>query len=294
MPFVNESGNADTEYLSDGMTETLIGRLSQLPKLSVKARTSVFRYKGKDASPRTVGNDLSVQAVLLGRVIQRGDLLTLGLELVDARTENVIWSEQYNRRQTDLVSLQSEIARDVSNKLRVRLSGADEQKLAKNYTANAEAYQLYLKGRYHLLKTTRSEFQKAISYFQQAIEIDPSYALAYTGLADAYRSLTLAGEMNPTEVFPKAKAAAQKAIEIDDTLADAHAVLGFIIFWYDWDWNAAENQYQRALALDPNNADAHLFYANLLSSTGRRAEGLAEAKRARELDPLNLRTNALE
>ncbi|CAN5116689.1 MAG: protein kinase domain-containing protein [Pyrinomonadaceae bacterium] len=294
LPFVNESGDADAEYLSDGMTESLIGSLSQLPKLSVKARSSVFRYKGKDASPQTVGNDLSVQAVLLGRVIQRGELLRLGLELVDVRTENVIWSEQYNRRQTDLVSLQSEIARDVSNKLRVRLSGADEQKLAKNYTANAEAYQLYLKGRYHLLKTTRSEFQKAISYFQQAIEIDPSYALAYTGLADAYRSLALAGEMTPTEVFPKAKAAAQKAIEIDDALADAHAAFGWIIFWYDWDWNAAENQYKRALELDLNNADTHLFYAHLLSSTGRRAEGLAEVERARELDPLNLRTNALE
>src|SRR5207244_3975135 len=172
--------------------------------------------------------------------------------------------------------------------------GADEERLAKNYTANTEAYHLYLKGRYHVLKLTRSEMQTGISYFQQAIDLDPSYALAYVGLADAYRSLALAGGMSPTEFLPKAKAAAQKAIEIDDTLADAHAEFGFIIFWYDWDWNAAENQYKRALELNPNDADTHLFYAHLLSNTGQHAEGLAEARRARELEPLNLRTSALE
>ena len=190
--------------------------------------------------------------------------------------------------------MQSEIARDVSSKLRLKLSGADEQKLAKNYTANTEAYQLYLKGRYHLLKLTPPEIQTGISYFQQAIEIDPSYALAYVGLADGYRTFGLVGEMPSSEFFPKAKAAAQKAIEIDDTLAEAHAELGFIIFWYDWDWNAAENQFKRALELNPNNADTHLFYAHLLSNTGRHAEGLAEVKRARELDPLDLRINGLE
>ncbi|MDQ3750055.1 MAG: protein kinase [Acidobacteriota bacterium] len=294
MPFVNESGNMDNEYLSDGMTESLINSLSQLPKLSVKARSSVFRYKGKDIEPQQTGNELSVQAVLNGRVIQRGDNLTVSLELVDARTGNQIWGEQYNRKQTDLVALQSEIARDVSQKLRTRLSGTEEQRITKNYTENAEAFQLYLKGRYHFLKITRSETEKAISYFQQAIAIDPSYALAYAGLADAYRGLALAGEMNPNEFFPKAKAAAQKAIQIDDTLADAHAVLGFITFWYEWDWNEAENQFKRAFELDPNNADAHIFYANLFSNIGRHAEALAEAKRARELDPLNLRINALE
>ncbi len=186
------------------------------------------------------------------------------------------------------------IARDVADKLRVKLSGADVQRLAKNYTENAEAYQLYLKGRYHFLRITRSETQKAISYLQQAIEIDPSYALAYAGLADAYRALAIAGEMPPAEFLPKAKAAARKAIEIDDTLAEAHAVLGFIIFWYDWNWDEANDQFKRALELDPNSADAHIFYANLLSNTGRHAEALTEAKRARELDPLNLRTNALE
>jgi tetratricopeptide (TPR) repeat protein len=234
-----------------------------------------------------------VQAILNGRFVLRGDELALYLSLVDGRTGNQIWGEQYNRKLKDLVALQSEIALDVSQKLRARLSGADEQKLAKTYTANAEAYQLYLKGRYHVLKLSPPEIQTGISYFQQAIDIDPHYALAYVGLADAYRS-ALIGDTLPAEFLPKAKAAAQKAIDIDDTLANAHAELGFIIFWYDWDWNAAENQFKRALELDPNDADTHLFYAHLLSNTGRHAEGLAEARRARELEPLNLRTSALE
>ena len=294
LPFINESGNSDVEYLSDGMTESLINSLSQLPNLAVKARGAVFRYKGRDLAPQQVGSELSVQAVLSGRVVQRGDQLTLSLELVDVRTANQIWGDQYHRKLTDLIALQSEITHDVLQKLRVRLSGAEEQKLAKNYTANPEAYQLYLKGRYHLLKVTRSEVQTSLSLFQQAIAVDPSYALAYVGLASAYRALALGGELLPTEFFPKAKAAAQKALDIDDRLAEAHAELGFIIFRFDWDWNAAENECKRALELDPNSADAHLNYAQLLSYTGRHAQALAEAKRARELDPLNVRTNALE
>ena len=223
----------------------------------------------------------------------RGDDLVLYLSLVDGRKGNQIWGEQYNRKLKDLVALQSEIALDVSQKLRARLSGPDERKLAKTYTANPEAYQLYLKGRYHVLKLTPPEVQTGILYLKQAIDIDPTYALAYVGLADAYRSV-LVGDTPPAEFLPKAKAAAQKAIDIDDTLADAHAELGFIIFWYDWDWNAAETQFKRALELDPNDADTHLFYAHLLSNIGRHAEGLAEVKRARELEPLNLRTSALE
>jgi len=191
--------------------------------------------------------------------------------------------------------IEEEISREISEKLRLKLSGAEKKQLAKRYTENTEAYQLYLKGRYHALKLTPPEMQTGISHFQQAIQLDPSYALAYVGLADAYRSLALSGEMPPTDEFlPKAKAAAQKAIAIDDTLAEAHSALGFIIFWYDWDWNEAEKQCKRALDLNPNSADAHQAYAHLLSNTGRHAEGLAEAKRARELDPLNLRASALE
>jgi eukaryotic-like serine/threonine-protein kinase len=294
LPFDNESGSSELEYLSDGITESLINGLSQLPHLSVKARSSVFHYKGKQVEPQQVATALSVQAILHGRVVQRGADLSLYLSLVDGRNGDQLWGEQYNRKLTDLLALQSEITRDVSRKLGARLSGADEQRLTKNYTENVEAYQLYLKGRYHLLKNTRMETQNGVAYFRQAIENDPSYTLAYIGLADAYRVLALSGEMPATDVLPEAKAAAQKAVEIDDRLAEAHAILGMVILWYDWDWDAAENQLKRALELDPNSADTHQAYATLLSYTGRHAEAIGEIKRARELDPLNLRTSALE
>ena len=292
LPFVNASGNTELEYLSDGMTDSLINSLSQLPNLSVKARSSVFRYKGAEVDPQKLASDLSVQAILNGRVVQHGDDLILYLSLVDGRNGNQVWGEQYNRKVSDIVSLQTEIAQEVSRKLQARLSGVDEQRLTKNYTANSDAYQNYLKGRYHLLKNSQSDLRTAISYYQRAVEIDPSYALAYVGLADAFRAPAL--EMAPTDALPKAKAVALKAIELDESLADAHAVLGWVIFWFEWDWPSAETQLKRALELDPRNADAHSYYANLLSITGRHAEALAEAKLARELDPLNLRVNALE
>ncbi|MCM3873411.1 MAG: protein kinase [Pyrinomonadaceae bacterium] len=294
MPFTNESGNGDLEYLSDGMTDSLINSLSQLPNLAVKARSSVFHYKSQAAEPQRIAAELSVQAILSGRVVQRGDDLTLYLSLIEARTGNQLWGEQYDRKLTDIVALQKEIALDVSNKLRVKLSGAEQQKVAKNYTTNAEAYQLYLKGRYHVIKLTPAEVQKGISYFQQAIEIDPNYPLAYAGLSEAYRSLAIAGDLPPTEFLPKAKEAAQKAIDLDDTLAEAHTALGVAIYWGDWNWSAAEKQYKRALELNPKSAEAYLYNAHLLSNTGRHPEALAEAKRARDLDPQDLRINALE
>jgi serine/threonine-protein kinase len=294
LPFVNIGDNADAEYLSDGITEDLINNLSQLPELKVMSRSSVFRYKGREVDARAVGDALRVQAVLTGTIAQQSDDLSVSVEMADARDNSHLWGGKYKRKLTDIVVLQGEITRDVSRKLRERLSGADEQKLVKNYTENPEAYQLYLKGRYHVLKLTRSEVQTGVSYFQKAIGVDPSYTLAYVGLADAYRVLALAGEMPSTEELPKAKAAAEKAVALDENLAEAHAVLGFIIFWYDWDWKAAEDQFIRALELDPNSAETHEAYAHLLSYTGRHAEGLAEIKRARELDPLNMRTNALE
>ncbi|HZI50149.1 MAG TPA: hypothetical protein VFD75_20285 [Pyrinomonadaceae bacterium] len=185
MPFVNESGNADVEYLSDGMTETLIRSLSQLPGLNVKARSSVFRYKGKETDARTIGRELAVQAVLNGRVMQRGDQLILNLELVNPETENVIWTDQYDRKFSDIIALQNEIARDVSSKLKLKLSGTDQQKLAKNYTVDAEVYRLYLQGRFYWNKRTASEVQKAIPYFKQGVEKDPNFALGYIGLADS-------------------------------------------------------------------------------------------------------------
>ncbi len=293
MPFVNESGNTDNEYLSDGMTETLINSLSQLPNLSVKARSSVFRYKGKDIEPQTVGNELSVQAILNGRVIQRGDNLILSLELVDTKTGNQIWGEQYNRKQADLVSLQNEITRDVSNKLRMKLSGTDEQKVAKKYTENTEAYQLYLKGRYHWNKRTGADIRKSVEYFQQAIDKDPTYALAYAALAEAYILIPNYTKDSPDEAIPKARAAAMKALEIDETLAEAHTALADVMYEYDWKFAEAEKEFKRAIELNPNYATTRHWYAEYLLTVGRKEEAIAEIKRAQELDPLSLIINAV-
>ncbi len=288
MPFVNESGNQDVEYLSDGMTETLISSLSQLPKLNVKARSSVFRYKGKDINPQTVANELSVQAVLLGRVIQRGDQLTLRLELVDAKTENVIWSEQYNRKQTDLVALQSEIARDVSQKLRQRLTGTEVQKVTKNYTENNEAYQLYLKGRYHWNKLDEDGYKRSLDYFQQAITLDPNYALAHAGIADGY-ILAADWYLSNREAMAKAKPAATRALEIDDTLAEAHSSMGTIRMFYDWNWSETEKEYGRAIELKPNYADAHLWYSFYLGLVqGQHTKAIEQARKAVQIDPFSI------
>jgi TolB-like protein/Tfp pilus assembly protein PilF len=294
LPFVNEGGNSEVEYLSDGMTDTLINSLSQLPNLLVKARSSVFRYKGKEVDPQRVGTELSVQAILSGRVVQQNDNLTLYLSLVDARNGNQLWGERYDRKMADLISLQREIADDVSQKLRARLSGTERQRITKDYTANTEAYQLYLKGRFHMLRLTPPEVQKGIGYFQQAIQMDPNYALAYVGISGANRSLALGSEMDPKEFLPKAMEAAQRAINLDDALAESHTALGASLFWYDRNWLEAEKQLKRALELDANSAEAHLFYAHLLSTTGRHNEALAEIKRARELDPFSPFVNTLE
>jgi len=294
LPFVNPNNDPNTEYLADGIPESIINSLSQLPNLKVMSRNSVFHYKGKEMDAQTVAKELKVRAVLTGRVTQRGDDLSINVELINAEDNSQIWGQQYNRKLTDVFAVQEEIAKKISEKLRLRLTGEEEKRVTKRYTDNTEAYQLYLKGRYHVAKLTPAEMQIGISYFRQAIETDPSYAFAYVGLADAYRSVAIAGEMPSTEFFPKAKEAAQKAIEIDDTLAEAHAELGFIIFWYDWDWNAAETQFKRALELNPNSADIPWFYAHLLSTLGRHKEALAEMQRARELDPLSLRINANE
>ena len=290
LPFTNASGNTEVEYLSDGITESLINSLSQLPNLAVKARSTVFHYKGKEMTPQQVGSELSVQAVLNGRFTQRGDELTLSLELVDARTGNQIWGEQYRRRMSELVSLQSDIARDVSNKLRVKLSGADEEKVTKNYTASAEAYQLYLRGRFYWNKRTPADFEKSIDYFQQAIALDPNYALAYTGLADAYTLLPVYGALSPAEPIRKAREAALKALSLDDGLAEAHTALGEILN-YDYDFAGAEREYRRAIDLNPNYATAHQWYGELLTHLGRRAESVGELSRALEIDPFSLSVN---
>jgi TolB-like protein len=284
MPFVNASGNADIEYLSDGMTESLMNSLSQLPSLSVKARSSVFRYKGKEIEPVAVAQELGVQAVLNGRVVQRGEQLTLSLDLVDARTGNQIWGEQYNRKLGDLAALQTEIARDVSQKLRQRLTGAQETSVTKNQTQNTEAYQLYLQGRYHWNKRTSGNTKKAIEYFQQAIEKDPSYALAYVGLADSY----IVSDMGLRERSPKIVAAAQKALEIDPSLGEAHAALATSKWSSDLDYTGAEREYRRAIELSPNYATAYHWLAESLVFQGRFDEGFAEFKKALDLEPMSL------
>ncbi len=291
MPFVNDSGNADVEYLSDGMTETLISSLSQLPNLNVKARSSVFRYKGKATDARTIGKELGVQAVLNGRVMQSGDQLTLSLELVNAETENVIWSEQYNRRQTDLVTLQSEIARDVSGKLKTKLSGAEERKIAKTYTTNPEAYRLYLQGRFYWNKREEKEFRKAAEYFNQAIGLDPNYALAHAGLADAYALLSTFGFMPPAEAIPKAREFARQASALDESLAEPHTTLAYLSLTYDYDFSASEREFRRAIELNPNYATGHQWYAEMLTNSGRFAEASAEYRRALEIEPLSLPIN---
>lgn len=288
MPFVNESGNADVEYLSDGMTETLISSLSQLPNLSVKARSSVFRYKGKEVDLQKIAQELKVQAILTGRVMQRGDQLLLSLELVDTRTENAIWSEQYNRKQTDLVSLQSEIARDVSSKLRMKLSGTDEQKLTKTYPANTDAYQLYLKGRFYWNKRASDSLKQAAQYYKQAIEKDPGYALAYSGLAETYVLFSPYSVTSPQESFPQAKAAALRALEIDDSLAEAHAALAIYLTTFERDRSGAEKELRRAIELNPTYATAHHWLGlEILGPSKRFDEALVEIKRAEELDPLS-------
>ena len=291
LPFVNESGNDGIEYLSDGMTESLINSLSRLPHLSVKARSSVFRYKGKDVTAQQVGSELNVQAVLSGRVIERDDNLTLSLELVEAQTGNLIWGERYERKLTDLVLLQNEIAHDVSNKLKTKLSGEEEKSLAKNYTENTEAYHLYLQGRFYWNKRTGKDLFKAIKYFEQAITIDPNYALAYAGLADSYALLSPYLAASPAESMPKAREAALKALALDDQLVEAHTALGLILNTYDYDFAGAEREFKRAIELNPNYATAHQFYGELLMYLDRREESEAEFKRALEIDPLSLIIN---
>jgi serine/threonine protein kinase len=293
MPFVNAGGNTDTEYLSDGMTEALINSLSQIPELSVKARSSVFRYKGKDIEPQQIGNELSVQAILNGRVLQRGDNITLNLELVDVRNGNQIWGEQYNRKTLDLVALQSEIARDVSNKLQHKLTGAGGQSLAKKPTSDSEAYQLYLKGLFHWNKRTIDDLKKAVEYFNQAKEKDPSFALAYAGLAITYSvipSNSPTAKQEAKEFDIKAKAAALKALELDSSLAEVHAVLAQDKV-NNWDFAGAENDFKRAVELNPNYASAHQWYSELLSRLTRHDEALAEIKKAYELDPFSPAVN---
>ena len=292
LPFVNANTDPNTEYLADGITENIIYRLSQLPELKVMSRNSVFRYKGREQDAREVGRELGVTAVLSGRVAQRGDQLVISTEMVDARDNRLLWGQQYNRKLTDLLTVQEEISREISEKLRLKLTGEEQWRLTRRYTENTEAYQSYSKGRYHLNKRTPEDIRRAREHFSQAIDLDPRYALAYAGLADCYLLLTDYGVMAPSESAQMLKAAAMNALEIDDTLAEARTSLAFIKDRYDWDFAGAEIEFKRAIELNPNYATAHQWYAECLSSVGRHQESIAEAKRAQELDPLSLIINS--
>jgi eukaryotic-like serine/threonine-protein kinase len=288
LPFENKSADPDTDYLSDGLTESLIYRLSQLPNLKVSPRSSVFRYKGRETDPIKVGGDLGVSAVLSGRITQRGDYLIISAELTDVRYNKLLWGEQYERRMSDLLATQREIAREIVEKLKLKVSG-EERGLAKHYTESNEAYQNYLKGRFYWNKRNAEALKKSTEYFNQAIEHDPNYAMAYAGLADAYILLPFVSGGSPQECYPKAKAAAKKALEIDDTLAEAHASLALTLIVNDWDWAGSSREFRRALELNPNYATAHQWYGtHYLTVVERFDEAIAEGKQAEQLDPLSL------
>ena len=288
LPFSNSSADPNTEYLSDGITEGIIDSISQLPNLRVMAWTAVARYKSQSKDPLIIGRELGVKAVLTGKIVQTGNHIGIQTELVELRTGGQLWGEQYTGQLSDVIPLQKEISLRISEKLRLKLSGADEQKLAKRYTADPEAYTLYLKGRYFWNKRSEEGMRKAISYFQQAIDHDPTYALAYAGLADAYNLGDDWGSTPPAESFPRAKAAALKALQLDDSLAEAHTSLAFVKANYDWDFPGAEKEFQRAIALNPNYATAHQWYAMYLAPMRRFPEAEREIKTAQDLDPLSL------
>lgn len=287
LPFVNAGADPNTEYLSDGITESLINGLSQLSNLTVMSRSSVFHYKGKDIDPQKAGKELGVKAILTGRVAQRGDDLLISAELVDVANNSHIWGEQYNKKVSDILAIQEEISKEISGKLSLKLAGEDEKKLANRPTENTEAYQLYLKGRFHWNKRKADDLQKAIEYYNQAIEKDPNYALAYAGLASTYTLLPEYAGAPTREAIPKAKEAAQKASELDPSLAEPHAVLGLAGIIDGWDWKGAEKEFQRAIQLNPNYPTVHHWFSICLRQQGKFEPSLAEITRAQQLDPLS-------
>lgn len=282
------------EALEIGMADTLISRLGSNREIVVRPLSAVRRFGSPEQDALVAGRALDVESVLDGSVQRWGDKIRVNVRLVKVADGTLLWTETFDEKFDDIFVVQDVISNKVAAALALRLGSDEKILLTKRYTENAEAYQFYLRGRFHVFKLTPPEIQAGIADFQQAIDLDPNYALAYAGLADAYRSMAVGIEMTPTEFFPKAKAAANKAVEIDDALSDGHAALGMTLFWGEWDWKAAENQLRRALEINPNDANAHLFYAHLLSNTGRHAEALAEIKRARELDPLFPFAGALE
>jgi eukaryotic-like serine/threonine-protein kinase len=288
LPFQNQSGNPGDEWLADGVTESIINSLTQLPNLRVIARSSVFRYKGKDSDPFVVGKELGVRAVLVGRMMQRGDTVTVSTELVDVRDNKQLWGEQYDQKVSDMITLPRDIASKITTNLRLTISGEDRNRMMKHDTENAEAYQLYLKGRYYWNKRGTNELRQAAQFYSQAIEKDPGYALAYAGLAETYSLYPDYSVASPSETYPKSKAAALRAIELDNSLAEPHTALGRYYNYWEWNRAEAEREYRRAIELKPNYATAHHWLGtDVLTQMKRFDEALVEAKRAAELDPLS-------
>jgi eukaryotic-like serine/threonine-protein kinase len=290
LPFVNATNDPNAEYLSDGLTDGLIDRLSNIPKLRVMSHSAVLRYKTGQVDPQTVGHDLHVDAILTGRVTQRGDSLEINTELVNAQDSSHIWGQQFKGSLADAEAIEAKDAKEISDRLGLRLSGDEQKQLVKRYTDNPEAYQLYLKGIYWSGKSTREGLDKGLEYFRQAIAADPNYALAYTGLAYYYH---IADDwfLSPMDSMPQATEAAEKALALDDSLPQAHTERGEIYFFHEFKWADAEKEFRRAIELNPNYALAHTYYGWLLMCTGRTDEGIAENQRGLELDPLSLDTN---
>jgi TolB-like protein/Tfp pilus assembly protein PilF len=293
LPLANASADPNAEYLSDGITESIINSLSQLPRLRVMARSAVFRYKAKEVDAKKVGRELGVRAVLTGRVLHLGNKLIIRTELIDVSDGRQIWGEQYDREPLDIIAVQEEISREISEQLRLRLTGQQMKLLTKRYTENTEAYHAYLRGHYYWNKRTEEGFRRGIEYFQKAINEDPDYALAYAGLADCYNLLNSYGALPPKESAPLIKAAARQALKIDDGLAEAHTSLGHVKMMHDWDWPGAETEFRRALGLNPNYATAHHWYAIYLRAMGQFEESLKEIRQAQRLDPLSLIINTV-
>lgn len=286
LPFINATASADGDYFADGLTESIINQLSKLPRLRVVARASAFKYKGQTIDSQKVGRELNVRTVLTGRLVQLGDRLIIKVDLSDVTGGWQLWGEQYQRKLSDILDVQEEIATEISNALRLKLTAREKHELTKHYTDNIDAYHLYLKGRYHWNKYTQNGLRKALDFFQQAIELDPTYALAYAGMADCYYRLSNA-YMRPLQVMPRARAAALQALEIDDTLPEAHAALGMIKMFHEWDWPGAEREFRRAVELNQNSSIARQrlgLYYNLL---GRADEAIEQLRVGLNLDPLS-------
>jgi len=287
LPFVNAANDPDSAYLSDGIAEGVINDLSEIPALKVMAWTTVSRYRDRQADVRTLGRQLGVKSVLTGRLFRQADRIVIQTELVDVNRGSQLWGQQYDHRTADILSLQEQLSRDIGANLRIRLTGIEQKKILSRYSASPEAYQLYLKGRFFWNKRNREGLLRAIDYFQQAIRVDPRYAVAYAGLADCYNLLDDWGKTPPRDSFPKARAAAEKALALDDSLAEAHTSLAMVHQSYDWDWAAAEQEFKRAIELNPNYPTVHQWYGMFLASLQRFKEAESEVKRAEQLDPLS-------